>query len=74
MLAVPVAAPDSIATLRGECDQVICLSQPQPFYAVGACYRDFSPVQDAEIIRLLAEAHASHHRAAGGIRSHSNIF
>lgn len=72
VLAVPVAAPESVATLGAECDQVVCLSQPQPLHAVGAYYRDFSPVEDAEVIRLVAEAHdLRRHRTTGGINWYS---
>ncbi|GAA4483729.1 phosphoribosyltransferase [Gluconacetobacter asukensis] len=60
VLAVPVAPSDSVATLRPECDQIVCLLQPQSFFAVGAHYQDFPQVEDAEIIRLLAQAHGPH--------------
>lgn len=56
VLAVPVAPPDCLAPLRALCDEVITLSTPDPFYAVGAHYRDFTQTEDAEVIRLLAEA------------------
>jgi putative phosphoribosyl transferase len=29
---------------------------PEPFFAVGAHYRDFTQTEDAEVIRLLDEA------------------
>jgi putative phosphoribosyl transferase len=56
VLAVPVAPADSMATLRALCDEVICLAAPNPFYAVGMHYRDFTQTEDEEVIRLLAEA------------------
>lgn len=56
VLAVPVAPPDSIAALASECDEVVCLSQPWPFFAVGAHYADFRQTEDSEVVRLLAEA------------------
>ncbi len=34
----------------------VCLATPEPFYAVGAHYRDFTQTEDDEVIRLLAEA------------------
>src|SRR5207253_1161931 len=37
-------------------DEVVCLSSPEPFYAVGAHYRDFRQTEDEEVIALLAEA------------------
>ncbi len=54
VLAVPVAPSATPPTLR-EADEVVCLATPEPFYAVGAHYRDFDPVSDAEVTRLLAE-------------------
>jgi len=55
-LAVPVAAPDTLAALEREVDHVICLSRPQPLYGIGAHYRDFHQLGDDEVRRLLAEA------------------
>lgn len=58
VLAVPVAPPETITLLAGECDQIVCLLQPQPLYAVGAYYRDFSQVEDADVIRLVTQANS----------------
>jgi putative phosphoribosyl transferase len=57
ILAVPVAPPETLAALRSECDEIVCLSQPHPFYAVGAHYAEFDQTGDAEVIRLLRDAH-----------------
>lgn len=59
VLAVPVAPPETLAALRRECDEILCLSQPHPFYAVGAHYAEFGQTGDAEVIRLLRDAHRS---------------
>jgi putative phosphoribosyl transferase len=56
VLAVPVAPRDTIAELGRLCDDIVCLASPEPFYAVGAHYRDFSQTQDEEVVRLLAKA------------------
>jgi putative phosphoribosyl transferase len=53
VLAVPVAPGDSLADLRSEADEVICLATPDPFYAVGMHYREFSQTSDQEVIELL---------------------
>jgi putative phosphoribosyl transferase len=58
VLAVPVAAPDSLDALRREADDVICLDAPDSFMAVGQFYRHFPQLRDAEVTALLAEAHA----------------
>ena len=56
ILAVPVAPRDSIAELAGECDEIICLAQPEPFYAVGPHYAVFDQTSDAEVILLVRES------------------
>lgn len=35
VLAVPVAPPETVAALESEVDEVVCLSQPVPFHAIG---------------------------------------
>ena len=52
ILAVPVAPAETIANLS-EPDEVVCLATPHHFTAVGYHYRDFSPTDDDEVIRLL---------------------
>ena len=53
MVAVPVAPPDTCRRLSEHADEVICLSTPARFRAVGDWYDDFSQVDDAEVRRLL---------------------
>ena len=54
VLAVPVAPSDSLASLAAECDEILCLATPEPFFAVGAHYSDFTQTSDDEVKRLLA--------------------
>ena len=56
VLAVPVAPEDSLRELEPECDEVVCLATPDPFYAVGSQYVDFTQTTDAEVKQLLDEA------------------
>lgn len=56
ILAVPVAPADTLAQLADECDDVVCLVSPSPFYAVGAHYADFTQTGDEEVIHLMREA------------------
>ncbi|MBQ0822830.1 phosphoribosyltransferase [Microvirga sp. HBU67558] len=56
VLAVPVAPADTIAQLRAEADEVICLMTPEPFYAVGEHYDDFRQTSDREVTTLLDKA------------------
>ncbi|MBK5265413.1 MAG: phosphoribosyltransferase [Alphaproteobacteria bacterium] len=55
ILAVPVAPADCVEQLERECDEVICLVSPSPFYAVGAYYADFTQTGDEEVIHLVHE-------------------
>ncbi len=59
ILAVPVAPADSLPDLVRLADDVVVLATPEPFYAVGAYYRDFTQTSDEEVIDLLARARAS---------------
>ncbi len=54
VLAVPVAAKETIEELRAEADCIICLEAPAWFQAVGAFYSDFRQVTDAEVVEILA--------------------
>lgn len=53
ILAVPVAPADTLHPLSELCDEVVCLVTPDPFYAVGAQYGDFSQTTDEEVTQLL---------------------
>ena len=59
VLAVPVAPADSLGELAAECDEIVCLATPEPFFAVGTHYRNFTQTEDDEVIRLLGEARKS---------------
>jgi putative phosphoribosyl transferase len=56
VLAVPVAPSDTIAELRDDADEIICLATPDPFYAISPYYADFHQVSDDEVIALLEQA------------------
>jgi putative phosphoribosyl transferase len=58
LLAVPVAPREVLEELRRDVDTIVCLATPEPFHAVGAHYRDFHQVTDAEVIRDLDAAAA----------------
>ncbi len=53
IVAVPVAPPETIAELRGEVDDVVCLHEPEALYAIGLWYEDFRQVPDEEVLRIL---------------------
>ena len=52
-LAVPVAPEESLVRLRAVADEVVCLSTPSPFAAVGQWYRVFDQVSDDEVLEAL---------------------
>jgi putative phosphoribosyl transferase len=54
MLAVPVAAPETVEQMRDEADDVIVLATPKGFRAVGQFYDRFDQLTDADVLRLLA--------------------
>jgi putative phosphoribosyl transferase len=56
VLAVPVAPPETVAALRRDADDVVAVETPEPFFAIGGWYSDFSPTSDDEVIELLAIA------------------
>jgi putative phosphoribosyl transferase len=56
VLAAPVASRMAALHLRNECDALVCLELPEPFFAVGEWYRDFSPTSDSEVVALLRRA------------------
>ena len=56
VVAVPVAPAVTCAALRNDVDEVICLVSPEPFFAVGNWYEDFSQVSDEDVRQLLERA------------------
>ncbi|HWQ15505.1 MAG TPA: phosphoribosyltransferase [Roseiflexaceae bacterium] len=56
VVAVPVAAYETCASLRAEADEVVCAATPEPFHAVGLWYEDFSQTTDDEVRELLSRA------------------
>ncbi len=55
--AVPVAPPDTLEKIRPYCDELVCLSAPPYFQAVGQFYSDFNQVSDEEVMEVLRQAH-----------------
>jgi putative phosphoribosyl transferase len=53
VVAVPVAPPETCASLRNEVDDLVCARAPEPFFAVGNWYDDFSQINDEEVRQLL---------------------
>jgi putative phosphoribosyl transferase len=64
ILAVPVAAPESLDALRAEADEVVCVEVPDDLWAVGYWYEDFRPTSDGEVAALLARGSTSSEQRA----------
>ncbi|HJQ80183.1 MAG TPA: phosphoribosyltransferase [Lacipirellulaceae bacterium] len=60
VVAVPTAAPETCEQMKAEADEAICAITPEPFYAVGLWYENFSQTTDEEVRELLAAARHNH--------------
>ena len=56
IVAVPVGAADTCAEFSEEADETVCARTPEPFYAVGLWYQDFSQTTDEEVRDLLGRS------------------
>ena len=56
IIAVPVASAQTCSELQAEVEEVICAVTPEPFWAVGQWYKDFSQTSDEEVRDLLRRA------------------
>ena len=56
VVAVPVAARQTCEELARHVDEIVCARTPEPFYAVGLWYDDFSQTGDDEVRQLLHDA------------------
>ena len=56
VVAVPVASRATCDQLREEGNDVVCVTNPEPFFAVGQWYKDFDQTSDEEVRQLLERA------------------
>lgn len=63
VLAVPVAPPETIESLRADADVAICLEKPAFFFAIGEFYEDFDQTTDKEVVELLDAAYRANPEA-----------
>jgi putative phosphoribosyl transferase len=54
--AVPVGSPSACSALAEVVDELVCLSAPRGFRAVGQAYADFTETSDAQVTEALARA------------------
>ena len=55
ILALPVGPEDTVTRLAKDADEVLCLRTPPLFAAVGQFYLQFEPVEDEEVLEILAQ-------------------
>ncbi len=53
--AIPVGPEDTIRRLAKDVDEMLCLRAPPLFVAVGQFYRQFHPVEDEDVLKILRE-------------------
>jgi putative phosphoribosyl transferase len=56
VIAVPVAAPQTVEVLRKDVDEIVCLAMPEDLSAIGAYYSNFRQIDDKEVIDFLTRA------------------
>lgn len=56
VVAVPVAATDSLRLIESTADEVFCLHDNENFMSVSLYYEHFDQTEDDEVVRLLKEA------------------
>lgn len=56
IVAVPVCARETVRSIEKLADDIVCVSIPESFRAVGHWYENFTQTSDAEVIELLEEA------------------
>ncbi len=53
VVAIAVAPADTVATLREQADEVVCLEVPDQFAAVGQAFAEFGQVTDEDVVAAL---------------------
>jgi putative phosphoribosyl transferase len=75
VLATPVAPPDWTARLGDAADELVCVATPEPFWAIGQFYDDFTQTSDEEVIACLqAASHAASAAAPAVLRRGSTVL
>jgi len=59
VVAVPVAASDTVDWLRPEVDELVCTYVARRLIAIGLFYDDFTQNSDGQVRNMLEEARAS---------------
>jgi predicted phosphoribosyltransferase len=54
---IPVSSQEAAREISATVDEWVCPQPPSPFYAVGAFFRDFTQVEDDEVVAMLRDIH-----------------
>jgi len=65
IVAVPTSAPSTCEEVGHQADECVCEITPEPFYAVGLWYEDFSQTTDEEVRDLLERSIAPETASVG---------
>jgi putative phosphoribosyl transferase len=63
VVAIGVAPPETLARIRAEVDELVCLHAPAGFAAVGQFFDDFSEVTDEMVVAALSRTVPAAHGA-----------
>lgn len=55
IVAVPVASTEAEKLVEEEVDELVCIHSREDFMGVGMFYKDFSQIEDAEVVALIKE-------------------
>ena len=55
IIAVPVAPKDTVRLLKQESDVIEVITSPSQFHSVGQHYKEFNPVSDEQVIKILQD-------------------
>ncbi len=59
VVAVPVAPKETVERFKGLVDEVVVLSIPESFWAIGEFYSSFPQVSDEEVVEILSKINRS---------------
>jgi putative phosphoribosyl transferase len=68
VVAIPLAPAQTCRVLADLADEVICLTMPHPFIAIGIYYDEFPQVTDLEVQELLSRGGANTTESQGVMR------
>lgn len=69
--AIPVGPQETLARVKRQIDELVFLMTPEPFWAVGNHYEDFTQVEDEAVLRYLEGAAAALRERANRLMGHA---